>query len=89
MLDYVLAYNHVSILCDRTSAINLTKNPIQHSRIKHKEIRYHFIRDYVQKRDIVLEYVDTKHQMVDIFTKPSAKEQFSTIQREISMQLCG
>ena len=43
----------------------------------------------MQKREIVLEYVDTKHQMADIFTKPLAEEQFSIIRREIDMQLCG
>ena len=69
------------ILCDNTSAINLTKNPIQHSRTKHIEIRHHFIRDHVQKGDIVLEYVDIKHQMADIFTKPLAEKQFSNIRR--------
>ena len=89
LLDYGLEYDHVPILCDNTSAINLTKNPIQHSRTKHIEIRHHFIRDHVQKDDIVLEYVDTKHQMADSFTKPLAEEQFSNIQREIGMQLCG
>ena len=43
----------------------------------------------MQKGDIVLEYVDTKHQMADILTKPLAEEQFSTIRREIGMQLYG
>ena len=77
------------ILCDNTSAINLTKNPIQHSRTKHIKIRHHFIRDHVKKGDIVLEYVDTKHQMDNICTKPLAEEQFSNIRREIGIQLCG
>ena len=89
LLDYGLVYVHVPILCDNTSVINLTKNPIQHSRTKHIEIRHHFIRDHVQKGDIVLEYVDTKSQMADIFTKPLAEEQFSAIRREIGMQICG
>ena len=89
LLDYGLVYDHVSILCDNTSAINLTKNPIQHLRIKHIKIRHHFIKDHVQKRDIVLEYVDTKTQVADIFTKPLTEEQFSVRRREIGMQICG
>ena len=42
------------------SAINLSKNPIQHSRTKQIEIRHHFLRDYVQKGDIVLEFISTE-----------------------------
>ena len=62
--------DHIPIKCDNTSAISLTKNPIQHCRTKHIEIRYHFIRDHVKKCDIVLESVDTLHQLANIFTKP-------------------
>ena len=50
-------------------AINLTKNPIQHSRTQHIEIRYHFIRDQVQRGNIELEFVSTKMQLANIFTK--------------------
>lgn len=39
--------NNILIYCDDTSAINLSKNPIQHSKVKYIEIRYHSIRDYV------------------------------------------
>ena len=67
--DYGLMLNHIRIRCDNTSAINLSKNPILHSRTKHIEIRHHFLRDHVQKRDCILEFVDTKNQLVDIFTK--------------------
>ncbi|KAK8649437.1 hypothetical protein V6N13_130166 [Hibiscus sabdariffa] len=56
----------IPIKYDNTSVICLTKNPIQHSRAKHIEIRHHFIRDHVLQDDIVLEYVDTLHQLADI-----------------------
>ena len=58
--DFDCMYDHVPIMCDNTSAINLSKNPIQHSRTKHIEIRHHFLRDHVQKGDIVLHHVDTE-----------------------------
>ena len=45
--DYSRFEQNIPVFCDNTSAINLTKNPIQHSKAKHIEIRYHFIRDYV------------------------------------------
>jgi len=44
--DFGLNLSHIPLLCDNTSAINLTKNPIQHSRTKHIEIHHHFIKDY-------------------------------------------
>ena len=57
--DFNLLYDHIPIKRDNTSAINFSKNPIQHSRTKHIEIRHHFLRDHVQKGDIVLEFVNT------------------------------
>ena len=47
-------------MCDNTSAISLTKNLIQHSRTKHIEIRYHFLRDEVNKNKIELHFVETE-----------------------------
>ena len=55
-----MSYEHVRIKCDNTSAINLSKNPILHSRVKHIDIRHHFLRDHMQKGDIMLEFVCTK-----------------------------
>jgi hypothetical protein len=49
--DYQINDNRISIFCDNTDVICLSKNPILHSRSKHIEIKHHFIRDYVQKRN--------------------------------------
>eukprot|EP00253_Pinus_taeda_P032189 PITA_32189 len=57
------------IHCDNQSCIKLTENPVFHDRSKHIEIKYHFIRDYVQKGVIKLEYISTNEQVADIFTK--------------------
>ena len=51
LLDYGVRLSKVPLYCDNTSAINLTKNQIQHSKTKQIEIRHHFIRDHVQKGD--------------------------------------
>ena len=83
--DYGLILDHIPIWCDNTSAINLSKNPITHSRTKHIEIGHHFLRDHVQKGDCVLEFVDTKNQLADIFTKPLPKEIFFAIRRELEL----
>ena len=73
--DYSINLDKIPIMCDNTSAINLSKNPIQHSRTKHIEIRHHFLRDHTQKGDIVLQFVPTENQLADIFTKPLGEEQ--------------
>ena len=64
------------IYCDNVSAIKLAKNPVHHSRTKHFDMKYHFIRDLVQKNDVELKHINTKHQLADIFTKAVAKDQF-------------
>ncbi|KAK2382949.1 putative mitochondrial protein [Trifolium repens] len=85
LLDYDLKLQRVPILCDNTSAINLTKNPVLHSRTKHIEIRHHFLRDHVEKGDVVFEHVDSKNQLADIFTKPLATDPFIFIRGELGI----
>lgn len=72
-------------MCNNTSAINLTKNPMLHSRTKHIEIRHHFIRDRVEKDDVVFEHVYSKNQLADIFIKPLAIELFFNILQELDI----
>ena len=81
--DYSMSQNKILIKCDNTSAINISKKPIQHSRIKHIEIRHHFIRDHIQNEDIILEFVPTEDQLVDIFTKPLNEDRFEQIGGEL------
>ena len=72
--DFKVLFDHILIRCDNASAMSVSKNLVQHSRTKHIEIRYHFIRDHVQKGDIELEFVSTNHQWADIFIKPLIEE---------------
>ncbi|KAG8637989.1 hypothetical protein MANES_15G181280v8 [Manihot esculenta] len=83
--DFEVSLDHILIKCDNTSEINLTKNPIQHSRTKHIDIRHYFIRDHVLNGDIVLEFMDTNNQLTDIFTKHLNEEIFNFIKRELGM----
>ena len=53
-------FQKIPIYCDNTSAINLSKNPVHHSRTKHIEVRHHFLKDHITKNDIKLEFISTK-----------------------------
>ena len=64
------------MFCDNTSAINISKNLVMHSKTKHIAIKYHFVRELVQDMEIRLEYVHTKEHIADIFTKPLPKDAF-------------
>lgn len=75
----------VSIFYDNTSAINISKNPVLHSRTKHFELKYHFLRETVQNKEIALEYVSSKEQLVDIFTKPLPKTTFVHLRGELGV----
>ena len=77
----------VSVLCDNQSAIDLSKNPVQHSRSKHIDIRYHFIKDQVEQGTIQLEYVGTRDQISDILTKPLSTELFEKHRWSLSVQM--
>ena len=83
--DFSFEYTNIQILCDNTSAINLSKNPIQHSRSKHIEIKHHFIRDHVSKKEIELLFTDTKNQLADIFTKPLVEDRFLFIKEKLNI----
>jgi len=59
--DYLINSNNIPIYCENTAAICLLKNPILHSRTRHIEIKHHFIRDYVQKGILDIQFNDTEH----------------------------
>ena len=67
----------VRIDCDSQSAIFLAKNPSYHSRIKHIDVQYHFVRDMVERMKVLLEKVDTLENVADSLTKFVSTEKFS------------
>ena len=64
------------VYCDNNSAIALSKNHVFHHKNKHINTSYHFIRELVKNREIYLKFCKSKHQLVNIFTKPLAKDVF-------------
>ena len=83
--DYGINLNEISLKCNYTSAINLSKNPIIHSRSKHIKVRHHFHRDHVQNKHINLEFVSINDQLADIFTKPLENERFYDLKSELGI----
>jgi hypothetical protein len=81
--DYGVHLENVPLFCDNNSAISIAKNPMQHYRTKHIDIRFHFLRDHVEKGNVTLLYVNTEHQLADIFTKPLDFSRFAYLQREL------
>nr|GEU57026.1 hypothetical protein [Tanacetum cinerariifolium] len=67
--DYGLTFNKILMYCDNKSAIALCSNNVQHSRSKHIDIRYHFIKEQVENGVIELYFVNTEYQLADLFTK--------------------
>ncbi|GKA92472.1 retrovirus-related pol polyprotein from transposon TNT 1-94, partial [Tanacetum coccineum] len=67
-------------------AIAISCNPVQHSRTKHINIRYHFIKEHVEKGTIELYFVMTEYQLADLFTKALPREMFEHIVHMIGMR---
>ncbi|GJT33534.1 hypothetical protein Tco_0923953 [Tanacetum coccineum] len=85
IIDYDILLNDVSIMCDNKCAIDLSKNPLQHSRTKHIEIRHYFLRDNVQKGNIYIEKVASEDNIADILTKPLKRLVFNYLRLGLGM----
>jgi hypothetical protein len=58
MRDFGVIFKRVPLICDSTSAISVAKNLVFHKIMKHLEVRHHFLRDYMEKGDIEMRYID-------------------------------
>ena len=83
--DYGICQEHLTIYCDNTSAINISKSPIQHSRTKHIEIRHHFIRKLVEDGILTLEFIHIDDQKANLFTKPFDNKRFEFLCQNIGV----
>ena len=82
--DYGLNYSSTPIFIDNTSTVCIIKNPVQHGKTKHIDIRFHFIRDCAEKNLIKPVRVVTDDNLADLFTKPFDRPRF-----ELLVQLNG
>jgi len=74
--DYGLEFTNSPIFIDNTAAIAITKNPVQHAKTKHIDVKYHFIRDCFEKNLIDVVKIHTDLQKADLFTKGFDKSRF-------------
>ncbi|GKC58227.1 hypothetical protein Tco_1085825, partial [Tanacetum coccineum] len=83
---YGFTFNKIPLYCDNKSVIALCCNNVQHSRAKHIDVRYHFIKEKVENGIVELYFVRTEYQMADIFTKPLPRERFNFLIEKLGMR---
>lgn len=71
--------------CDNMSAISYSSNPVFHSRMKHKVVDYHFVRELVQAKVLQVSYICTLNQLADIFTKGLAAPRFAYLRHKLQI----
>ncbi|GJU72356.1 hypothetical protein Tco_1263761 [Tanacetum coccineum] len=86
LTDYGLGFNKIPMYCDNKSAIALCCNNVQHSRSKHIDIRFHFIKEQVENGVVELYFVNTEYQLADIFTKALCRERIEFLINKLGMR---
>jgi hypothetical protein len=76
----------IKLKFDNKSTIALCKNPVYHDRSKHIDIRFHFIRECVEKRKVEVEHIGTNNQLADILTKSLGRVTFLELRERIGVQ---
>ncbi|KAJ9544546.1 hypothetical protein OSB04_024253 [Centaurea solstitialis] len=84
--DYGFEFKKIPIYCDSKSAIAISANPVQHSKTKHIDIRYHFLKDNVEKENIEMYFVNTEYQLADLFTKALDEKRFKFLISRLEME---
>nr|GEU30750.1 retrovirus-related Pol polyprotein from transposon TNT 1-94 [Tanacetum cinerariifolium] len=86
LTDYGFHFDKIPMYCDSKAAIAISCNPIKHSRTKHIDIGYHFIKEKVEKGIVELFIVGTEYQLADLFTKALPEERFKYLVRRLGMR---
>nr|GFB24275.1 retrovirus-related Pol polyprotein from transposon TNT 1-94 [Tanacetum cinerariifolium] len=86
LLDYGLGFNKIPMYRDNKSAIALCYNNVEHSRSKHIDIRYHFIKEQVENGVIKLYFVNIEYQLVDLFTKALGRDRIEFLINKLGMR---
>jgi hypothetical protein len=85
MRNYGVTNKSVPLMCDNSSTICLAQNPVFHGRAKHIKVRHHFLRDHVEKGDIVMKSIVIERQLANIFTKSLDATHFASLREELGV----
>nr|GEW53383.1 retrotransposon protein, putative, unclassified [Tanacetum cinerariifolium] len=85
-IDYGFYFDKIPMYCDSKAAIAVSCNSVQHSRTKHIDVRYYFIKEKVEKGIVKLFFVGTEYQLADLFTKALPVERFKYLVRRLGMR---
>ena len=80
-----MALEATCIHYDNQSCMKLSENPVFHDRSKHIEIKYHYIRDMVQRGAVKLLYVSKEEQIDDVLMKPLARLKFEYFRERLGV----
>nr|GEX79059.1 retrotransposon protein, putative, unclassified [Tanacetum cinerariifolium] len=86
LTDYGFHFDKTPMYCDSKAAISISCNPVQHLRTKHIDVRYHFIKEKVEKGIVDLFFVGTEYQLADLFIKALSKDRFKYLVRRLGMR---
>ncbi|GJS93096.1 retrovirus-related pol polyprotein from transposon TNT 1-94 [Tanacetum coccineum] len=86
LTDYGLGFNKIPLYYDNKTAIALCCNNVQHSRSKHIDIRYHFIKEQVENGVVELYFIKTEYQLADIFIKALGRERLEFLINKLGMR---
>ncbi|GJV85897.1 retrovirus-related pol polyprotein from transposon TNT 1-94 [Tanacetum coccineum] len=86
LTDYGLGFNKIPMFYDNKSAIALCCNNVQHSRSKHINIIFHFIKEQVENGVVELYFVNMEYQLADIFTKAICRERIEFLINKLGMR---
>ncbi|GJV99067.1 retrovirus-related pol polyprotein from transposon TNT 1-94 [Tanacetum coccineum] len=86
LTDYGFHFNKIPMYCNSQEAIGISCNPVQHSRMKQINVRYHFIKEQVENSIVELFFVRTEYQLADLFTKALPDDRFKYLVRRLGMR---
>lgn len=83
--EYNVTQDFTILYCDNMSVVHISKNIVQHSRIKHIDIQHHFMKDLVEEKIISLDHISTDKQLADIFPKALYVIQFENFRSTLGL----
>ncbi|GJX05428.1 hypothetical protein Tco_0191344, partial [Tanacetum coccineum] len=86
LTDYGFHFDKIPMYCDLKAVIAILCNPVQHSRTKHIDVRYHFIKEQVKKGIVELFFIGTEYQLAGLFTKSLPEYMFKYLVKRLGMR---